>query len=729
MSVEPIRVLCIDDDADFVDLTAAYLQREDHFTVLTETSVHDGLTRLDEEPIDCIVSDYEMPEMDGLDFLRAVRGTQPDLPFILFTAKGSEDVAEKAIKAGVSSYIQKEGGKSNFTVLANRIENTVSQFRAQQRASQLEQKHQLVAQAATDAFWTVDPQSNTVTLSDGIEQFGYDPDTEFDREWFFERVHPDDRCRIRQHDEALFQRDEGAFDELIDGHGRYSIEYRFRRENGTFAECRERGMLLFEDGDPVQMVGTMSDITEREDREQQLQHYRTLTQTASDVIVRIDTENIIQDINPAASKIFGYDPDELIGEPITKLMSDDMAEAHVEGVQDYLRDGERSLDWEYIELSGVHADGTEVPVAVSFGEYEHDGDRYFTGIIRDITERKTREQTLRETTQRLEAILQTVPSGVFMWTLDGEILLLNEFARKMAGLKDSDERVEGRPMTEVFPEALADQAHETQQKVLDAEGVVKVEEEASVSGDIRMYKTLSGPVYGDDGEIKATCGIATDITDQKRRQQELERETERLERFASVLSHDLRSPISVAQGYLELAQQEYNSPELDKVEGALRRTDSMIEDVLALAREGDRVTDMTEISLQDVAAEAWNTVGNGAATLDAVDSPSILCDRRRVRRLFENLFRNAVEHGGSDVNIRVGTLSGGDGFYVEDDGPGIPETDSDRLFEWGYSAADGTGFGLAIVEQIVEAHGWTITATNRESRGARFEIEQTQSAR
>ncbi|QLD84371.1 PAS domain S-box protein [Natronomonas halophila] len=729
MSVAPIRVLCVDADAGFADMTAASLERDDHFTVLTETDVDGGLARLDEEPIDCIVSDYEMPTMDGLGFLRAVRETRPELPFILFTARGSEDVAEKAIRAGVSSYIQKEGEKSNFTVLANRIENTVSQYRAQQRASQLERKYELVAQTATDAFWTVDPQSNSVTLSDGIEQFGYAPDTDLDREWFFERIHPDDRDRIRQHDDKLFQRDKAAFDELTDDRGQYSVEYRFQREDGTFAECRERGTLLFEDDDPVLMVGTMADITDRKDRKEQLQHYRTLTQTASDAVVRMDTESIIQDVNPAVSGIFGYSPDELIGESITKVMSDDMAEDHLRGLQRYLRDGERSLDWEYIELTGVHADGTEVPVTISFGEYEHGGDHYFTGIIRDITERKAREQKLRETAHRLEAILQTVPSGVFMWDLDGEILLLNEFARKIAGLEGSDEMVEGRPMTGVFPEPLADQAHETQQRVLDAEGVIEVEEEASVAGDTRTYKTLSGPVYDDEGEIKATCGIATDITDQKRRQQDLERETERLERFASVLSHDLRSPVSVAQGYLELAQQEYDCADLDKVEEALHRTDSIIDDVLTLAREGDRVTNTTTVSVQDVAVEAWNSVEHSAATLDMADSPSVQCDRQRVQRLFENLFRNAIEHGESDVTIRVGALAEGDGFYVEDDGPGLPDTDSDRLFEWGYSADDGTGFGLAIVEQIVEAHGWTIAAANRGSGGARFEIELGQTSR
>lgn len=122
--------------------------------------------------------------------------------------------------------------------------------------------------------------------------------------------------------------------------------------------------------------------------------FRALTKAASDAIVIIDEASTIQFVNPAVEEIFGYHPEELIGQPLTTLMSDQLAQQHRDGIQRYLQTGDKQLDWEYIELTGLHKDGHEVPLGVSFGEFEQDGERFFTGIIRDITERKQHEGQL-----------------------------------------------------------------------------------------------------------------------------------------------------------------------------------------------------------------------------------------------------------------------------------------------------------------------------------------------
>jgi len=126
-----VNILHVDDDPEFAEITCKFLEREDErFTVSVETTVEDGLARLRQEAIDCIVSDYDVPGGDGIEFLETVREHYPDLPFILFTGKGSEGVASEAISAGVSDYLQKESGTDQYTVLANRITNLVSQYRA-----------------------------------------------------------------------------------------------------------------------------------------------------------------------------------------------------------------------------------------------------------------------------------------------------------------------------------------------------------------------------------------------------------------------------------------------------------------------------------------------------------------------------------------------------------------------------------------------------------------------
>lgn len=211
-----------------------------------------------------------------------------------------------------------------------------------------------------------------------------------------------------------------------------------------------------------------------------------------------------------------------------------------------------------------------------------------------------------------------------------------------------------------------------------------------------------------------------------RYERELERQNERLEEFASVVSHDLRSPLTVASGRLELAKETGDMSEVDAAIDALDRMDALIENVLALARQGRTVGELLPIDVGSVADDAWNSVETKRAQFVGPDSEIVVnADRTRLRQLFENLFRNAVEHGGDDVTVTVGELT--DGFYVADDGVGIPADERDHVFERGYTTDEsGTGFGLAIVRSIAHAHGWTIEAVQTET-GARFEVRGTTS--
>jgi PAS domain S-box-containing protein len=209
----------------------------------------------------------------------------------------------------------------------------------------------------------------------------------------------------------------------------------------------------------------------------------------------------------------------------------------------------------------------------------------------------------------------------------------------------------------------------------------------------------------------------------QRREAELTRERNRMEEFASVVSHDLRSPLSVARSRLELAADECDSEHLGDVEGALGRMEELVDDVLALARLGQQVVgdDAEPTDLEPVARRAWESVSARGATLSVEDLPTVIGDSNRLQRLFENLFRNAIEHAGDGVTVTVGALE--DGFFVADDGPGIPDDEREAVFDHGHTTdEDGTGFGLSIVQQIAEAHGGTVTVTESDSGGARFEI-------
>jgi PAS domain S-box-containing protein len=224
-------------------------------------------------------------------------------------------------------------------------------------------------------------------------------------------------------------------------------------------------------------------------------------------------------------------------------------------------------------------------------------------------------------------------------------------------------------------------------------------------------------ITDEDGNYRGTTGVIRDISDRKERER-------RLEEFASVVSHDLRSPLNVVQGRVELARETGETEHLAAVERAADRMERLIGDLLTLARQGEGVGDREPVDVGVLARGCWGAVDTGLAVLQLDDPGTIEADPERLRGVFENLFRNAIEHGDGDddpVTVRVGRTDAG--FFVEDDGPGIPENRREDVFDRGFTTSeDGTGFGLAIVADIVEAHGWTIEVTEGRDGGARFEI-------
>ncbi|MBV0925650.1 PAS domain-containing sensor histidine kinase [Halomicroarcula limicola] len=213
--------------------------------------------------------------------------------------------------------------------------------------------------------------------------------------------------------------------------------------------------------------------------------------------------------------------------------------------------------------------------------------------------------------------------------------------------------------------------------------------------------------------------------DRAERERELEHQNERLEEFTSIVSHDLRNPLSVASSSIELAKDDPKPAHLERADRALDRMEQLTEELLTLAKKGQTVGETDRVQLREAVLDTRESVSDQRANIVTEELATIEADRSRLVELLENLFRNAVEHGPADetdaVTVTVGMLA--DGFYVEDDGVGVPESEREAVFEMGYTGSDGgTGYGLYIVETIADAHGWSVRATESESGGARFEF-------
>jgi signal transduction histidine kinase len=237
-----------------------------------------------------------------------------------------------------------------------------------------------------------------------------------------------------------------------------------------------------------------------------------------------------------------------------------------------------------------------------------------------------------------------------------------------------------------------------------------------------IYRVQVSTVCDSGGRQRGRLFLFHDITALRERQAELERQNGQLDQFASVVSHDLRNPLSVAQGFTDLAVDNEDFDHLDRVNNAHDRMEQIIDDLLTLSREGQTVAETEPVVLSRAAEGAWDHVETADVTLEETEDAVISADPKRLLRLLENCFRNAVEHA-DPTTIRIGQLEDETGFFVEDDGCGIPEEQRDNVLEHGYTTnEDGTGLGLSIVDSIASAHGWETAVTESPSGGARFEF-------
>jgi signal transduction histidine kinase len=413
----------------------------------------------------------------------------------------------------------------------------------------------------------------------------------------------------------------------------------------------------------------------------------------------------------ATGGVFGYidfGPEDFEGHAIADIFVDSFVEEHLDDYRAVFAGKESSFEMRH---GGRFYRKHLVPVTDESGDI-------VAGVemTRDITELREREDALEASEQRYRALAENFPRG--------SIALLDEtreftlVAGQVFEYVDSDpEDFEGNRLDDLFLDTFIERHGPKYDAVFAGE-----ESTFEMRHGDQFYRKHLVPVTDQTGTVGHCLEMTVDITALKERERELQRQNDRLEEFASIVSHDLRNPLTVALGRVELIEGAENDEHVESIRGALERMTALIDDMLTLARQGRTVEDPERIALGTTATDAWEHFESDNATLVNGLETTVTGDRGRVMQLFENLFRNAVEHGRTDVTVTVGTTP--DGFYVADDGPGIPESDRKAVFEHGHTTnEDGTGFGLAIVENVASAHGWSISVTDSETGGARFEFE------
>ena len=361
-----ISVACVDDYAELGELTAEGLEsmssRLQATPITDPESVTDRLGKFD-----CIVSDYEMPGTDGLELLRQVRVLDDDIPFILYTGEGSEDVASDAISLGVTDYLAKTGGSERFTRLAHRIESVVDAKRATEQVERTRVQ-------ATEAIRTerarfralIEHSPATVCVLDDTGTFqyvspsmeevtGFSP-RELRGQSAFENVHEEDRERV----EREFARS------LSNPDYRPTVEYRFKHKSGDWRHIESRGANRLNDPDIEGFVVNSRDISERRETERRLRRERDLTDRILEVsptpLLLMERDGTIRRANDRAAEVFGMERQELLGlspaEPSVMFRNAD-GESIADG--EYL--------WEIVASAGTTIQSVDCEASLPSGDF------------------------------------------------------------------------------------------------------------------------------------------------------------------------------------------------------------------------------------------------------------------------------------------------------------------------------------------------------------------------
>ena len=482
--------------------------------------------------------------------------------------------------------------------------------------------------------------------------------------------------------------------------------------------------------------------------------FEILAETATDGIFSIDDQSTIRYANPAAGLLFGYEPDEMLGNTLTSLMPERLRQIHLTSVRRYLSTGQRHVGWRAVELIGLHKSGREFPIEVSFGEAIHNGRHFFTGIVRDVTDRKRSEEALRASEQRLQAIVDNTTAVIFIKDLELRYVLVNrEYERLFDVRRD---QIRGKTDFDIHAQDVAETLRANDREVIEGGGPTQFEEIVPSAGSTRHYVVVKFLLRDQVNKPYAVCGIATDITALKQAQEALRsREAElahttrvmTMGEITSSIAHEINQPLGsiVNYGNACLRLLKAGSADLTEIATALsaivndaNRASAIIARIRALSKKAPPV--MAALQVRELLADILPLVRHeltrrriALKTVLPGDLSPILGDRIQLQQVLLNLVMNSIEamkkvpedqrqlfmeaqsHVSEDKSFVLIT--------VTDSGIGLKAEDLPKLFQTFYTTkAEGMGMGLAISRSIVEAHGGRLWVTPNTDLGATFQF-------
>ena len=684
------------------------------------------------------------------------------------------------VSGGTISY---GGGEVICSVVRDRTERK----RAERDLRESEEMFRAVFESAATGVALTDRNGRIVRVNAALAHLlGYG-ERELCGRTFAQLTHPDD---VEPNLDSLRRLLAGEVE-------RYRLEKRYMHRDGSivWAHVTVSG-IKDADGEIRHVLGIVEDITERKRAEEEIRQLnedlehrvaertqeleatitdleraqgalrmeeartRAIVETAPDAIITMADDGLIRSFNSGAERIFGYSVGEILGRPLTTLMPERFRRKHRSGLSRHLTTGEsRLIGQGPVELVGLRKTGTEFPLELALGELLEEGQVLFTGIVRDVTERKEAEEKVRRAEERYRTLVERMPAVTYIQEIGSpeSAMYMSPQIEALTGYTPEDDCQDPDFRWRLVHPADRERLRQSGEEQTGEPGEVFTHEYRVVHRDGRPVWVRNESVLIEDqaSGTRYWHGFMVDITERKRAEASLRAYAEKLQRsnrelqdFAHVASHDLQEPLRKVSSFGERLRTRYADAlggqgldYLRRMEGATVRMQGLIEDLLSLSRVTTQANPFEPVDLNGVAEEVLSDLEarleETGGTVEVGDLPTVEADRLQMRQLLQNLIGNALKFhkDGEPPVVRVYVqseppmaTSGGRPRYrlvVEDDGIGFDEEHLSRIFVpferlHGRGAYEGTGMGLAICRKVVERHGGEITAESAPGQGARF---------
>jgi PAS domain S-box-containing protein len=542
------------------------------------------------------------------------------------------------------------------------------------------------------------------------------------------------QIRAHVHPEDLQVIVEKAFAEALQT-GNYFYEARVFHLDKSVRWIRIRGKILFDENQvPERMLGTIIDITDARHAEQMRARIAAIVESSDDAIISKTFEGIVTSWNKAAERIFGYTPEEMIGQSITKLIPADRLDEEPRIIEG-LKQGRR---FDHFETKRITKDKKILDISLTISPVRDSTGNLIGAakIARDITEQKKIEKLVKASEEKFRLLADSMPQ--FVWTGDhrGNLNYFNKTVYAYSGLTQAQVEAGGWIQI-VHPEDRQENIDRWQHAVLTGEDFLFEHRFRRHDGVYRWQLSRAIAQKDDKGQIQMWVGTSTDIDDIKKHEQQKDD-------FIRMASHELKTPVTTIKGYIQLLvgmqkdqQETLHSTALVKVDKQVNKLTKLINDLLDLTRIETGRLQLEQrrypisVIIQEVISDISMMTGKHRIDVLLSDDFMVFVDKDRIEQVLINLITNAIKYS-PKAEMVILKVYGQDGQVVislTDFGIGIPAGDAEKIFERFYRVEGkdektfpGFGIGLFIVREIVELHGGKVWVNSELNKGSTFYV-------